>query len=72
MPLITVKLVEGAFSETQKQEIVRKLTDAMGSIDGQNLRRGTWVLIEELNEWGESANPMTVDAGHHMTSGITR
>jgi 4-oxalocrotonate tautomerase len=39
MPLINVKVIEGVFSSAQKQEVVRKLTDAMVSIEGENMRQ---------------------------------
>jgi 4-oxalocrotonate tautomerase len=32
MPLVNVKLIEGVFSDSQKREMVEKLTDAMVSI----------------------------------------
>src|SRR6185312_7082771 len=35
MPLVQVKLIEGVFSDAQKQEMIRKLTDAMVSIEGE-------------------------------------
>ena len=38
MPFINVKLIEGVFSPEQKQQIVRKLTDAMVSIEGEAMR----------------------------------
>ena len=40
MPLVQVKLIEGVFSDAQKQEMIRKLTDAMVSIEGENDARG--------------------------------
>jgi 4-oxalocrotonate tautomerase len=54
MPLIQVKVIEGVFSDPQKQEIVRKLTDTMVSIEGENMRPVTWVVIEEVKSgsWG--------------------
>jgi 4-oxalocrotonate tautomerase len=48
MPLINVKLIEGVFSESQKRTIVERLTDTMVSIEGENLRPVTWVVIEEV------------------------
>ena len=61
MPLITVKLIEGVFSATQKAEIVRKLTDTMVSIEGENLRPVTWVVVEEVKggDWGIGGNPLS-------------
>jgi len=48
MPLVNVKLLEGVFSDSQKREMVEKLTDAMVSIEGENMRKVTWVMIEEV------------------------
>ncbi len=45
MPLINVKVIEGVFSDVQKQEIIQKLTDAMVSIEGENMRQVTWALL---------------------------
>ena len=44
MPLINVKLIEGVFSSDQKQQIIERLTDAMVSIEGENMRQvsGAW------------------------------
>jgi 4-oxalocrotonate tautomerase len=61
MPLVTVKLIEGVFAESQKQEMVRKLTDAMVAIEGENMRPLTTVLIEEVKsgDWGMGGKPVT-------------
>ena len=61
MPLIQVKLIEDVFTETQKREMVRKLTDAMVSIEGENMRPVTWVVIEEVGSgnWGIGGKPLT-------------
>jgi 4-oxalocrotonate tautomerase len=54
MPLIQVKLIEEVFTPAQKREIISKLTDAMVSIEDENMRPVTWVVIEEAKsgEWG--------------------
>ena len=52
MPLVEVKLIEGVFTEEQKNRMIEKLTDAMVSIEGENLREVTWVTIEEVTKWG--------------------
>ena len=36
MPLVQVKVIEGVFSDAQKQEMIHKLTDAMVSIEGED------------------------------------
>jgi 4-oxalocrotonate tautomerase len=48
MPLVNVKIMEGVFTPKQKQDIARKLTDAMVSIEGENMRPMTLVVIEEI------------------------
>jgi 4-oxalocrotonate tautomerase len=61
MPFVNVKVIEGAFSAEQKQEIVRKLTDTMVSIEGEPLRGVTWVVVEEVlnGDWGIGGQPMS-------------
>jgi 4-oxalocrotonate tautomerase len=63
MPLVNVKLIEGVFSDSQKREMVEKLTDAMVSIEGENLREVTWVLIEEVKsgDLGIGGKPLTTE-----------
>jgi 4-oxalocrotonate tautomerase len=61
MPLINVKLIEGVLTPKQKQEVIRRLTDTMVSIEGENARPLTWVLLEEVKsgEWGVGGNPLS-------------
>jgi 4-oxalocrotonate tautomerase len=61
MPLINVKIIEGVFSPEQKQEMIRKLTDTMVSIEGENMRGVTWCVVEEVKsgDWGIGGNPLT-------------
>jgi 4-oxalocrotonate tautomerase len=41
--------------------MVRKLTDAMVSIEGENMRPVTWVIVEEVKSgnWGMGGKPIT-------------
>jgi 4-oxalocrotonate tautomerase len=61
MPLIQVKVIEDVFTQTQKREIVRKLTDTMVSIEGENMRPVTWVIVEEVasGDWGIGGSPLS-------------
>ena len=61
MPLVNVKVIEGVFSPEQKHEMVRRLTDALVEIEGENMRPITWVLVEEVQsgDWGVGGNPMS-------------
>jgi len=48
MPLLNVKIIEGVFTSEQKKEMIHKLTDTMVSIEGENLRPVTVVIIDEV------------------------
>ena len=71
MPLVNVKLIEGVFTSAQKQEIIRKLTDTMVAIEGENLRPYTWVVIDEVKsgEWGIGGNGLTTAAVKDLAAG---
>lgn len=71
MPLIQVKLIEGVFDGKQKAEIVKRLTDAMVSIEGEQMRGVTWVVIEEVRsgEWGIGGQAMTTSAVQALAAG---
>ena len=64
MPLIEVHLIEKVFSPEQKRQIIHKLTDAMVSIEGENMRGVTWVKGSEVasGEWGIGGQPLTTEA----------
>jgi 4-oxalocrotonate tautomerase len=71
MPFINVKLIEGVFDAAQKQEIVAKLTDAMVSIEGENMRPVTWCVVEEVRsgDWGMGGNPVTTADVKNLAAG---
>jgi 4-oxalocrotonate tautomerase len=60
MPLVTVKLVEGVFNESEKREMISKLTETMVEIEGENMRGITWVVVEEVKsgDWGIGGNAL--------------
>jgi 4-oxalocrotonate tautomerase len=72
MPLVNVKLIEGVFSNEQKQQIVRDLTEAMVAIEGENMRPVTWVIVEEVHsgDWGIAGNPMTTGDVKALAAGV--
>jgi 4-oxalocrotonate tautomerase len=61
MPLVQVKVIEGVFSDAQKKSMIEKLTDAMVSIEGENMRQVTWVVVEEVRsgDWGIGGKALT-------------
>ena len=61
MPLINVKLIEGVFTSEQKAQIAERLTDAMVSVEGENMRGVTWCVLEEVKsgDWAIGGQPLS-------------
>ncbi|HWD21187.1 MAG TPA: 4-oxalocrotonate tautomerase family protein [Verrucomicrobiae bacterium] len=74
MPLLNVKLIEGVFTPKQKQELIRKLTDTMVSIEGENLRPYTSVIVEEVKsgDWGIGGNAITTADARAIAAGTAK
>ena len=71
MPLVNVKIIEGVFTPEQKQDMIRKLTDTMVSIEGENMRSVTWVVVEEVKsgDWGIGGNPLSTEDVKSLAAG---
>jgi 4-oxalocrotonate tautomerase len=61
--MINVRLIEGVFDDSQKREMIEKLTDAMVEIEGESMRQSIWCLVEEVTsgDWGEGGHSLTAD-----------
>ena len=72
MPLIQVKLIENVFTADQKQQIVRRLTDALVEIEGENMRPVTWCVVEEVKsgDWGIAGDPLTTQDVQALAAGV--
>lgn len=71
MPFINVKLIEGVFDASQKQEIIERLTDTMVSIEGENMRSVTWCVVEEVRsgDWGIAGKALTTEDVRALAAG---
>jgi 4-oxalocrotonate tautomerase len=72
MPFIQVKVIENVFTPEQKQQIIRRLTDAMVEIEGENMRPVTWCVVEEVGsgDWGIAGNPLTSADVRALAAGV--
>jgi len=63
MPLIQVRVIEGVFTPEQRGQFISKLTNAMVSIEGENMCPVTSVVIEEARSSQSSigGQAMTTD-----------
>jgi 4-oxalocrotonate tautomerase len=71
MPLVDIQLIEGVFDRNQKQEMIRKVTDAMVEVEGEAMRGVTWVRVQEIasGEWGIGGKALTVADIRAMAGG---
>jgi 4-oxalocrotonate tautomerase len=71
MPLINVKVIEGVFTDEQKTQIAERLTDAMVSVEGENMRSVTWCVIEEVKsgDWAIGGQCLTTEAVQALAAG---
>ncbi len=63
MPLVQIKGIGGYLSLNQKKELIKKVTEAVLSVEGEGLREVTWVTIEDVQPgaWGVGGEPVTDD-----------
>lgn len=48
MPMVTIDVIKDVFSPKQKQDLISGVTEAMVSVEGENLRGVTTVRIQEF------------------------
>lgn len=73
MPLVQIKGVSGYLSKEQKAELIRRVTDAVLSVEGEGLRPVTWVIVEDVPEgqWGVGGELATVSMLQSMAGTST-
>ncbi|SFV32410.1 tautomerase family protein [Hyphomicrobium facile] len=61
MPLVDIQLIEGVFDKSQKQAMIKKITDAMVEIESEAMRGVTWVRVHEVasGNWGIGGKGLT-------------
>jgi 4-oxalocrotonate tautomerase len=73
MPLVEVKVIKGVFSSEEKGEMIRRITETMVDIEGENLRQVTTVIVEEIQsgDWGIGGNALTTADVHALQGRAT-
>ena len=71
MPLVTIDVIKGVFTSDQKAEVITRVTDAMVSVEGENLRPVTWVKINEIEsgDWGIGGQALQAADVQKMAAG---
>ena len=68
MPHIQVHAIKDVFSKDQKKQIIEKLTDALVSVEGENMRGVTSVTFHEVEsgDWGIGGKPLSASDVHAL------
>jgi len=71
MPLVTIDVIKNAFTPTQKEQLIEKVTAAMLEVEGENMRPVTWVLIKEVEggDWAIGGKRLSASDVHAMARG---
>jgi 4-oxalocrotonate tautomerase len=71
MPLVQIKVIAGVFTDAQKRDMIKKVTDTMVGIEGENLRPVTWVVVEEVGsgDWGIGGKGLTTADVKNLAAG---
>ena len=73
MPFIQIKVIEGVFSPDRKRELIKKITDAWVSLEREQERDYTWIVIDEVKsgDWGIAGKPVTIEDVHSLGTGLS-
>ena len=70
MPLAQIKVIEGVFTNAEKQQMVEKVSEALIALEGEALREKTVVIVEEVKsgDWGIGGQTLTTEDVQHLRS----
>lgn len=62
MPIVSVKVLAGAFSKQQKEQLIDGITDIFAAVGGEGIRPNVAVLVEEIESgmWGIGGHKLTI------------
>ncbi len=71
MPLVNIRLIEGVFSQEKKRELLDKVTEAVVSVEGENMREVTTVIIDEVKsgDWAIGGKSLKTEDVQALAAG---
>lgn len=71
MPLVTIDVIKDVFTPEQKKTLIENITEAMVTVEGENMRPVTWVRIQEFEggDWAIGGNRLSADDVHALQKG---
>jgi 4-oxalocrotonate tautomerase len=69
--MVTIDVIKDVFSPQQKQELIAKVTEAMITVEGENMRGVTWVRIQEFEggDWAIGGRALKAADVHALAKG---
>ncbi len=63
MPIVSVKVLAGAFSREQKEQLIDEITNSFARVGGEGIRPNVAVLVEEVDSgmWGIGGHKLTIE-----------
>jgi len=63
MPFVEVKSIRGVFSNEEKTQIIKDVTNVFAQMKSDKFAEGTWVVVNELDDgnWGEGGSVLYAD-----------
>jgi phenylpyruvate tautomerase PptA (4-oxalocrotonate tautomerase family) len=61
MSLVSIEVIEGAFTSNEKATMLGAMTDVMARYEGESGRKNTVVTFTEIKsgDWGANGQPLT-------------
>ena len=71
MPLIDIHVLEGVFSDDEKQQMITETAKAFGKVAGKKMQDNTSVRVHEVKSghWGGADSVWTTDRALAMKQG---
>lgn len=70
MALVTIDIVKDVFTAEQKKDMVERVTEAMLSVEGEQMREVTWVKLNEVDHWAVGGTLLNSAIVHAQMSGL--
>jgi 4-oxalocrotonate tautomerase len=69
--MVTIDVIKDVFTPQQKQELIAKVTEAMITVEGENMRGVTWVRIQEFEggDWAIGGRALKAADLHALAKG---
>ncbi|MEM6826479.1 MAG: tautomerase family protein [Pseudomonadota bacterium] len=70
MPLVTIDVIKDVFTQSQKADLIERVTNAMIAVEGEAMRSLTWVRINEIEQgnWAICGEVLSAEDVHHFAA----